>query len=421
MLGLFAGTLLVGVGGAVPAESAVSDEETLRKQALSLNDVTGTEPMSHKLQQLAKEPASAKKLLLVARKMTKKDPQPFNRNATFLFARLAENLKDVDTSATFYRLNAKQALSLASERGLTEAYVGLIRMYTLNKRFAETEKVCKEFLAIQGEEDDAIERFKPMVLENMILAVARQGATDRAHKLIDDQLKANPRNWLFRALKGRVYREAEKYDEAAKVYLDVIDRVKRDGRLEKEDQNDYIDTYRYMLSGIYVDLGNVEKAAEQLKLLLEREPNNPTYNNDLGFIWADRGLNLPEAEKLIRKAIDEDRKLRRNLADEDRKEGRKPRVDVDKDNGAYLDSLGWVLFKQGKAKEAKPHLLEAVKQREEQSIEIYDHLGDVLLALDEKTEAIAAWKKGLEVVTDSKRDQKRKVEVEKKIKMAEGK
>jgi tetratricopeptide (TPR) repeat protein len=121
-------------------------------------------------------------------------------------------------------------------------------------------------------------------------------------------------------------------------------------------------------------------------------------------------MNLPEAEKMIRKAIEEERKLKR-----------KYKVEDEGDNAAYLDSLGWVLFKQGKAKEAKPYLLQAIKQKEGQNVEIYDHLADVHLALGEKAEALAAWKKGIEVAGAGKRDQKRKAEVEKKLKAQEGK
>jgi len=161
-------------------------------------------------------------------------------------------------------------------------------------------------------------------------------------------------------------------------------------------------------------MSKIDKATEQLKLLLADEPNNPTYNNDLGFVWADRGMNLVEAERLIRKAIAEDKKLRRKLT---------PGITAkdDKDNAAFLDSLGWVLYKQGKVKEAKPPLLEAVKETEGQHLEIFDHLADVHMALGETAEAIAAWKKGLESATDSRRDKKRKVEVEKKLKEAEKK
>jgi allantoin racemase len=60
----------------------------------------------------------------------------------------------------------------------------------------------------------------------------------------------------------------------------------------------------------------------------------------------------------------------------------------------------------------------ALEDKDSQHIEIYDHLGDVLAALGEKKEAVAAWKKGLESITATagKRELDRKVIVEKKIK-----
>jgi tetratricopeptide (TPR) repeat protein len=405
--------VLAGVAGRLLAAGAPikGPEATLRQKALELNHITGAAPMRGKLQALIDDEGGTKKLLAVAAKMIKEKPQPFNRNATFLLALAAENFKDVQTSAAFYRLNALQSLRLFSERGMAQAYLGLIQLYSDNKKFAQSEKVCREFLAIEGEEDDALERLRPLVMRRMILAIAKQGSAEKAMKLVDELVKAEPRNWLHRALKAQILRETDKLDESAKVYLDVIDRVQKDDRVPKEEKQDYVDEYRYILSGVYSDLNRIDKAAEQLKALLAREPNNPTYNNDLGFIWADRGMNLGAAEKLIRKAIEEDRKQRR---------GAKPplRPEEDRDNSAYLDSLGWVLFKQGKAKEAKPYLLQAVKEKDGRHIEIYDHLADVHMALGEKTEAVAAWKKGLESTTPRKRDQKRKAEVEKKLKAA---
>lgn len=391
-----------------------SDDAALRKRVLELNHLTGADPMRGRLKELVENSAGTKQLLAAAVRISKEKPQPLNRNATYLLALAAENLKDVETSAAFYRLNALQALRLYSERGMAQAYIGLIQLYAENKRYADSEKVCKEFLALEGEEDETLERIKPLVMRRMVLAIAKQGSLDRALKLVEELIKADARNWLHRALKAQVLREAEKYDEAARLYLDIIDRVQRDSRLDKTQQNDYVDEYRYLLSGLYIDLNQVDKAAEQLKQLLEREPNNPTYNNDLGFIWADRGQNLDEAEKLIRKAVEEDRKLRKKLASS-------LRPGDDKDNAAYLDSLGWVLHKRGKHKEAREQLLLAVKDKDGQALEIYDHLADVHMVLGEKAEAIAAWKKGLEAARDTKRDQKRKVEVEKKLRAAQGK
>ncbi len=413
--GEWAGTLATLMALAVcnptlAAETTGQDEAGLRKKALELNDLTGSGPMRGRLAEMLADPEGTKKLLGVAFKMSKEKPQPFNRNATFLLALAAENAKMVDISAAFFKLNAAQSLKLLSERGLTQAYMGLIQLYQGNKKFAEAEKACRELLSIEGEEEGDLEDIKPTVMRQLVLSIARQGNHAQALKITDDLIKADPRNFLHRALRARVLREADKLDEAAKAYLDVIDRIKRDRRLPDKVKDEYIDDYRYLLSGVYTELNQIDKAAEQLKALLEREPNNPTYNNDLGYIWADRGLHLAEAEKMIRKAIEEDRKQRKASG---------LKTEPDRDNSAYLDSLGWVLFKQGKAKEAKPYLLEAIKDREGQSIEIYDHLADVHLALGEKAQAIAAWKKGLEIATQSKRDQKRRAEVEKKLKKHE--
>jgi tetratricopeptide (TPR) repeat protein len=412
MLTAVAVVALAGICNAVLAEEASkTDDAALRKKALELNNITGTAPLRGKLVQLMDDEAGTRKLLGVALAMSKEKPQPFNRNAAFLLARAAENTRQVEASAAFYRLSAVQSLKLVSERGLAQSYLGLIRMYQANKKFAESEKACLEVLRIEGEESGDLEEIKPQVMERLVMAIARQGNTDRALKITEDLIKANPRNWLSLALKAQVLRVAEKLEDSAKVYLDVIERVKKDKRVPEKARDEYVDDYRYLLSGVYSELNQVDKAAEQLKLLLAREPNNPTYNNDLGYIWADRGMNLPEAEKLIRKAIEEDRKLR--------KANPPTRTEADRDHPAYLDSLGWVLFKQGKAKEARPYLLDAVKEKEGQSIEIYDHLGDVHMQLGEKAEAVAAWKKGLEASTATKREQKRKVEVEKKVKKYE--
>jgi tetratricopeptide (TPR) repeat protein len=403
-------SVLTLLGLLVLAGTAHAADEDLRKKALRLNEITGLAPMRGQLEALIEDPAGTKKLLAVAARMVKEKPQPFNRNAAYLLALAAANQKEVDLSATFYRVCAGQALKLLSERGLAQAYGGLIQLYFENNKFAESEKVCKEVLDLDG--DEATEGIKPVVMRRLILAVARQGAYDRALKLVEERLGADPDNWLTLALKGEVLRLAGKLEASAKVYLAVLAAVKKDKALEAEEREEFLSDYRYLLSNVYVDLNQIDKAAEQLKELLAQQPNNPTYNNDLGYIWADHGLHLAEAEKLIRKALEEDRKQRR-------KDHPELKPELDRDNAAYLDSLGWVLFKQGKAKEAKPYLLQAVKEKEGQHIEIYDHLGDVHKALGEKAEAIAAWKKALEHTTPSKRDQKRKAEVLKKLEAKE--
>jgi len=376
-------------------------------KALALNEVTGLDPIKGEIQTLLQDPEGSGKLLVVATRLAKDKKQPFAFNATLILGTVAERLKNVEAGETFYRLHAKQALQLLIEQGLSQAYGGLIQLFYDNKKYTEAEKVCREFLSIEG--DETIDRLKPVVLRRLVLAVAKQGDMTKALDILDKVLKAQPENWLNLELKARVLREAGKFEEAVKIYEDVIARIRKDDRLKKEEQDEFIDDYRYALSGLYVDLNQVDKASQQLKTLLEKDPNNPTYNNDLGYILADHDMNLSEAEQLIRKAIEEDRKQRR-----------KAKLPPDQQaTAAYLDSLGWVLYKQKKYKEAKPYLEQAVKDPEGRHIEIYDHLGDVYQALGEKGEAVAAWREAVKAVGSNPREQKRKVEVEKKLKANE--
>jgi len=421
-LAVVAAVLLAGAARAdSQKESPGEDEGPLQKEALALNDITGLTPLNGRLQQLTNDPAAGKKLLAVAAKMAKGKDQLFNRNATLLLALVGDSLKQVRPGAVFYRLNIEQSKALASEKGQVLAYLGLIEMYLENGKYAEGEKVCQEYLDLNAEEDSLIDLQRPRVERQQVLALYKLGKTDAALRKVEKLIGDDPRDWRLRELKARVLREAEKYDEAAKVYLEVIERVKRDRSLNEEGKKKGVALLRYSLSGVYVDMNKIDKASAELKALLEDDPDHPTYNNDLGYIWADRGMNLPEAEKMIRKALDEDRKRQTEARKAALKKNPDLKLDEVKDNAAYLDSMGWVLFKQNKAKEAKPYLEEAVKDPEGQHVEIYDHLGDVHWALGEKAEALAAWKKGLESVTPVKRDQRRKAEVEKKLKMKEEK
>jgi tetratricopeptide (TPR) repeat protein len=170
----------------------------------------------------------------------------------------------------------------------------------------------------------------------------------------------------------------------------------------------YSDDVRYILSGVYLEAKKLDKALDLLKDLLDRNPDVPTYNNDLGYIWADNDMNIKEAEVLIRKALELDREQRQKDEDYDATD--------DHDKGAYLDSLGWVLFKQKKYEEAKKYLVDALKDKDAQHIEIYDHLGEAYMALGQRGAALDAWRKGVAIAGDDRREQQLKVSVEKKIK-----
>jgi tetratricopeptide (TPR) repeat protein len=390
---------------------AAEDDDTLRKRALALNEITGTDPIEGQVRQLLREKDKTKQLLEVAARMARGKDQPFNYNAAFILARAAQELRDLDTAEVMYRVCVSSATKLQSGQKMASSFGGLIDLYFENKKFDKTVKLCREFLEIKG--DATVERLKPAVIERMIQAMARQGKIDEALKLVENFVEAEAKDggWWSLQLKGWVLREGSRLDESAKIYETVLERIQNDKSLKDEQRERYSERNRYLLSGVYVDMKKIDKAAEHLQTLLKKKPDDPTYNNDLGYIWADHDMNLDEAERLIRKAIDEERKLREKAKTEGRL-----LPEEDKDNAAYLDSLGWVLYKKKQYEEAQKYLKRAVDDPDGQHIEILDHLGDVYIALKQKEQAIAIWKKAVELPNITKREQDRKALIEKKLK-----
>ena len=86
---------------------------------------------------------------------------------------------------------------------------------------------------------------------------------------------------------------------------------------------------------------------------------------------ADRGVRLDEALALIERA-----------------------VALDPENGAYLDSLGWALFRLNRLEQAESHLRRALT-KEGQNAVILSHLGDILHRRGDIREAVEYWRKAL--------------------------
>jgi tetratricopeptide (TPR) repeat protein len=124
--------------------------------------------------------------------------------------------------------------------------------------------------------------------------------------------------------------------------------------------------------------GHTDQAVQLLRKSLALNPDNHQALNWLGYLWADKGENLDEARQLIEKA-----------------------VKLDPDNGAYRDSLGWVLFKQGRAQEALPHLQHAAELQKEDPT-VLEHLADVLLALGQRDAALLHLRHAARLAPDNK-------------------
>jgi tetratricopeptide (TPR) repeat protein len=414
VVALVAGLAVLAGGAARAQDDKKDDKNPLRAELLKLNNATTKDLQDARFRALIKDRAKAKKLVAEAAKMMKeardKDEKPFNYNGTLIVARAAHVVKDYDTAEKFYEHQIDLATKLKSGEKMLNGYDGLIDLYWDAKRYADVVELCEKIVDTKGPME--LENAKPFVLERLIQAKAKQGKIDDAMNMAKGLLELTDNSWYFLQLKGWVQREAGKIDDAITTYTDVLDKLDAEKNLKGDTKDKMKDRVRYTLSGLYVENKDIEKAAKQLQTLIKRNPDSATYKNDLGFIWCDHDMNLDESEKLIKEALELDKKEKEKL----KAEGK---LDEVTENAAYLDSLGWVLYKQKKYKEALEYLKKAAADEDEGNhLEIWDHLADTHMALGQKKEAIAAWEKALKMEDLSKRDGERRRKVSEKLRNA---
>jgi len=125
-----------------------------------------------------------------------------------------------------------------------------------------------------------------------------------------------------------------------------------------------------------VELGDFESMERDLMRLLEEDPDHVDALNALGYTLADRNERLDEAYAHVARAL----KLR-------------------PDSPAILDSMGWVLYRQGDLELAAQYLRRALALAQDD--EIAAHLGEVLWVSGNRADAKAVWREGLSHAPDS--------------------
>ena len=422
-LGLLAAVAgLTGTVSAAPVPAGPTDAQ-LKATALGLNDLTSLDAMNARLRELSKDGPAAKRLVKLAAGLQKAGAKeaPLKYNACVVLGKLALNNKEYSAAEAFYEWCYDHAAKLQSTDKMLQAYDGLMDALWDQKKYAAAEELAQKLL--DTDDNDKLDNFKPLILEKLVQAKAKQGDTDAALTLVDKLVTTYP-GYYFLSTKAWVQREAGQYAKAIDTYRDVLTELRKADRLEKDERDRIGRNVRYVLSSVYVDNKEIDKAADVLKELIKDDPENAGYHNDLGFIWCDAGKNYAEAETLIRKAIDLDAKARKKLlekaTDEAGEDGLiNPAVEkiARAENAAYIDSLGWVLFKQGKYADALVQLEKAAADPDEGThIEIWDHVADCQAALGKKTEAIATYQKALKFEDVSPRDADRRKKVTEKLK-----
>ncbi len=132
----------------------------------------------------------------------------------------------------------------------------------------------------------------------------------------------------------------------------------------------------YSRSMAYEQSNNIDAAVADLRTLLQQDEDNATALNALGYTLANRTDQYEEAYDLIDRALD-----------------------IEPDDPAIIDSMGWVLYRMGRYEDALGYLRQAHSELVDE--EIISHLAEVLWKLDRPEEARAILDQGIADLPDS--------------------
>ena len=248
-----------------------------------------------------------------------------------------------------------QELGHLGEEEDRRARLLLMETYRTAKELPKALQAGKEALAKYSTDNS--------IKSSYALLLGEAGKTDDALALLKPQLKGTDADREVYLNIAQVYERARRYKEAEQEArtAEALPGVPRDNEM----------TW-FLLGAIYERQKLYDRAEVEFKKVLGVDPQNAAALNYYGYMLGDLGSRLDEAEAMVKKALLEDAF-----------------------NGAYLDSLGWIYYKQGKYAEAEETLRKAV-QRESHDPTIHSHLGDVYAKLGRPEMAAMQWEKSLE-------------------------
>jgi tetratricopeptide (TPR) repeat protein len=207
----------------------------------------------------------------------------------------------------------------------------------------------------------------PYVNARYVEMLLRAGDKTRANEAAATQAKFGPKNAIATA-------EAL---VSLQDYPGALTLLKQQAEAKPDDLD-----LAFELGSVYERSGDRANAEKTFAAILQKQPENAAALNYLGYMWAESGENLDRAAEMLTKAVNQE-----------------PR------NGAYIDSLGWVYFRQGKLDLAEKYLLDATHLLPHDAT-VQEHLGDVFAKRGDLMRALTTYRHALTLEPEQKDEAK---------------
>ncbi len=267
---------------------------------------------------------------------------------------------DFDKAISIYEQMLKQENPPSQETTLK-----LLDAYRLGRQFDKALAIGKkEYEKNPGNADVALVYGRTL---------ADAGKAKDGAEVLNKLLQADPANIDIYVNLSQVYLQGKKYSDAEKVL-----RKAQEKKLDPNDQ----ERLNYQLASVYERQKDFERAESVLEQMLRENPKNANVLNYIGYMWADRGVRLQDAVQYVKEALE-----------------------LEPDNPAYLDSLGWAFFKMTDLQNAEKYLLQAVSMTKNDPT-MYDHLGDLYYKTGDLQKAADYWTRSVQNGTEPDDTQK---------------
>lgn len=200
-------------------------------------------------------------------------------------------------------------------------------------------------------------------LSELLIGPLRE--SERAIKILVEARGKFPRVPEFTYFLALAQREAKHAQKAVATFEEALHEAAADGE-------DLLNARFFFDYGVAADqAGLYDKAADLFKRSIAFDPAKAAEAyNYLGYMWAEHNMHLDEAEEMIKQALL-----------------------LDADNGAYLDSMGWVHFRKGRFEEALRDLLRAAQSLQKDDPVVFEHIGDTYAKSNRVPQALEYWQK----------------------------
>jgi tetratricopeptide (TPR) repeat protein len=260
----------------------------------------------------------------------------------------AQQAKDYDRAIDSYR-KARMYVD-PSDTGRIDFYIAL--NLRSQKKYPEAIDTLNAITKQNPNDTDAWELLSQIYEDQKDL--------ENSDRVINHLMETHPEDVSFQLLRAERLQQRQKHEDS----LTFLKQIQ-----PKFPNNDQL---LFLMGAASERLKKIDDAEDYFKKAITANPQNANALNYLGYMLIDHGIRVEESLQYVKKALE-----------------------LDRENGAFLDSLGWGYFKLNQLDLAEDNLRMALERLDDNAV-VHDHLGDLYFKQGKFREAITQWQDALQ-------------------------